>query len=340
MIKDQNQYKYNLQKEFIKNFMKNQKISWKQYKAMKNKDFKIDKIENIFWIDQEENILQIQALQVIKNILEEVNKKDKVELTRSDLVILKLFSLFNKSNTTKDISKEQASIILKYFEQYKKQGSMSYEKDYFSSMEVNPFSLEVEDTSGNDAQWDEWTKRNITIKSTTLMNIKEIMESRLLIFKFDDPKLMTSEIMKFQELNNSNILQYTFMPISANIGIMFYQDLSTSIKASTFFNNDIDAYKHEEILINANTIEMKRLAYINEHNPINEDDAKYRSEMFFLYEVDKYHDKKDRFIFDVLKEDSSIADKCNAKLLTKSKSKIIIFQDEQDIIDAEKQMKK
>ncbi|CAM9126961.1 hypothetical protein [Mycoplasma todarodis] len=323
-----------LQRGLIKNFASNGIVKWNKYQTEEFGTFDIKEIK------ESSNLLEREGLKAIEKIIQQVNSNKKIELTRKDLVTLKFFSCLNdvfKQTLDKENAEEVNSIILKYFDEFNKTGSTSnIQKDYYGSMEVNPFELEAEEPTGNEAEWDEWTKRNVTTKSTTLLNIWEKMESRLAIFKFDESKLMLQETMGFIKTNKNDNSKYLFMPITPNIGMMFYhepmssRDLVPSEKP-LFFNNDIRTYRHETVYKNIEIIKQEQLKYIEEQQTKSIEEIDYHNEMFFLHEVKKYYDLEDLFIYDALKESAEVADMCNATALKHNAEQIIIYQNEKDI---------
>ncbi|NQZ28768.1 MAG: hypothetical protein HRT98_00050 [Mycoplasmatales bacterium] len=331
-----------LQSAFVKNFATKEKIKWNKYQTEEYGELDIEKIIETV------NPLEARALQVIQKIIQQTNVNKEVQLTRKDLIALKFLSCFNdvkKQTLDKEVVNDANSIILEYFDKFEKTGSTSnIQKDYYGSMEVNPFELE-EEPSGNKKEWDEWTARNVTTKTTTLFNIWEKLQSRLVILKFDKPKLMLQETMGFIKTTNNDRNKYSFMPITPNIGIMFYhesietKELIPSEKV-LFFKNDISIQRHETVYKNNETIKQKQLEFIDKQKAKTIEEIDYHNEMFFLHEVEKYYDLEDLFIYKVLEENSEVADICNAMALMNNKEQIIIYQTKQYIIDAEKQINK
>ncbi|TCG12076.1 hypothetical protein [Mycoplasma todarodis] len=343
-----------LQNSFIKNFAINNTIKWERYQANEGGTFDINDINDESRLDaynQEVKkdiiTLEQQGLQVVNKIVQETNENEKIKLTRQEAVTLKFFSLLLgvESSDKKDSQEAQLTSILKYFKQFTKTGSISVQKDYYGSMEPNPFEMKVEDLSGNDAEWDEWTKRNVTDKTQALMKVWETIQTRMLIFKFDEPKLLLQESINFKEKNQNGSTKYTFMPIASNIGILFFVDATTSGEQnkeenSIFFENDITKIKNETIYKNAELIKQKQKEYIEEKEVPNKEEEEYQKGLFLLFEASNYYSKEDIFVFDVLKENSRIADVWNAKALIESNSKVLIYQDEKHIKEAEKQVSK
>ena len=336
-----NENNHFLKRGLAKNFASNGKIKWNKYQTEEYGMFDITET------NKEANSLERESLQVIERIIEQVNSNKRVTLNRKELVTLKFFSCFTdglRQTLDKEGIEEANSIILKYFNEFSNTGSTSnVQKDYYGSMEVNPFEMEVLELNGNEIEWNEWTKRNVTTKSTTLLNIWGKMESRLAIFKFDEPKLMLQETMGFIKTNENNNNKYSFMPIAPNIGIMFYhepmstKDLTPSEKP-LFFNNDISVHRHETVYKNQEIIKQKQLDYIEAQQTKTIEEIDYHNEMFFLHEVDKYYDLEDLFIYDALKENTEVANMCNVVALKQNKDQMIIYQNEKDIKEIESQI--
>ncbi len=378
-----NEYKYNhfLQKGFVKNFAVNGKVKWKKYQTEQAGVFDINKTENKDqpiakeWFHSKAtekgmNLLEDQGLQVVRKIAQQSNFQEKIELTRKELVTLKFFSSLSSVRTQKlrnnikdkngdsifnsmikkdgrnpqEIQEEQISIILEYFDNFIKTGSMiNIQKDFLDLMNVQKFSNESKKEVKKSVILDILMKEGMTVKSSMTLNIKEKMDSRLMIFKFDESKLMLQEAMNFNEFNSLGGNKYSFMPIAPNVGIMFYFDPlitrgSIPTENSSFFKNDIALYRHENTYKNIEIIKEKQLEYIKKQNPKSKVEADYHNKIFHLFEVGLYYDFNDLFIYDVLKETAEIADICNAMALVHSKNQIIVYQDEDNITDAEIQI--
>ena len=375
-----NGYKYNhfLQKGFVKNFAINGKIKWKEYLTPKGGEFHITETSNAnqpiveeyfhaLEIEKGMNLLEDKGLVVARKIAQQANFQGKIKLSREELVTLKLFSslsgvrtrklrnnirdingdsLFNEmikkdGRTPKEIQEEQISIVLKYFEEFNATGTMKkIQLDYFKNVELNN-QENLKNLSRHE--YEEYIKQNITFKSSMEMNVWEKMKSRLIIFKFDEPKLMLQESMNFNEFNTNGGNKYSFMPIAPNVGLMFYFDPIITrgvipVEKSLFFKNDISKYRHETIYKNIEIIKQKQMEYVSQQKPKTFEEAQQHNQIFFSMEAGYYYDKKDAFIYDVLKESSKIADICNAMALVHNKDQILIYQKEQDIHDAEEQV--
>lgn len=319
-------------------------------------------------IERGMDLLEKQGLEIIIRIIDKLNDKGGVKLTREELVTLKFFTIligvqtetvrndfksqngdaqFNeevnqKTKSPQEIKEEKISIILKYFREFIKTNSMAdIQRDYYNSMEVKSTARRDSD---NEFGWGGWAKRNVSVESTISMNIMENLNSRLMIFKFDEPKLFLREVLNYIETNKNGELKYTFMPITPNVAIMFYVDSpltkgSDNSKKITIFENDIAAYKHETIYKNIKIIKKKSKEYIKNKKPKTKEETNYHKKFFFLYETEKYHDPQDVFVFDVLRESAKTADLCNALALSRSKNQLIVYQNNTDLWEAESQMK-
>ncbi len=334
-----------LRREFIKNFAIDGQVKWKKYQTNESGVFDINEMiknEDFERLEKDEKNLIKQGSLVMKKIIDEANNAGEVSLTREELVSFKfLIALSNvKAQELKAADKEeQNELVIKYFNQYKETGSLDLERDLYGSMEVNPFQEEVNDLSGNEKEWNEWTKRNINVHTNTITNLIEMMQSKLIIFKFDEPKLILQEGLKFIEKNEANGMKQTFIPISPSVGIMLCVDpMTPQEQKSKFFESDITKSKIKNIYKNSELIKQKEEEYIKGKEVTTKEEEEYQRRLFLLFEVSNYYDREDVFIFKTLKEKSKIANIWNAKALSQCNSKIVIYQNNEDIEEAEKQI--
>ena len=135
-----------------------------------------------------------------------------------------------------------------------------------------------------------------------------------------------------------------FMPISPNVGIAFYFNISSNEillkkeenyqQKSRIFKNDVSILEDKVIYKNKKTKQKEKDKNIKKikKNNINL--------VFLNPKTKKYLHKNDKFIYKVLEEKNEIVDICNARLILHNEKHILIYQKNSNINDAEYQIKK
>jgi hypothetical protein len=141
------------------------------------------------------------------------------------------------------------------------------------------------------------------------------------------------------------------MPISPNVGLMFYYKCE-GIESIGFEQEDSKIFKNKISCI-TNEINFKNISKINEHYSkyalkmgklLSENDigiSKLEFKKIYTSKLNEiYSDDGDQYIIKVLEENEETQDICNAMELIHSKNRLIIYQNINDIKDAEFQIKK
>lgn len=348
-----------LQKAFVKNFAKNGKVNFTVYGSQEYKSFDIEKTSNkdqpvseqYFYSDEIENKmmnLESQGISILRYISQTSQYADDVTLSRKELITLKFYlmlssvrtkklrdnienltgdSLFNISMSSDDRTSQQKqeAMINKLLDLWK--DGIRKEKCSILKEVLNSFSEEQGDP----------------ILRNVIINVSNSLNSRLLLFKFNSMNLMLSESLNFTEQNSvtGGILMH-FSPIFPNIGLGFYFDpmvmrIANFPKAkSTIFQNDVSMLQHTCKYKNHKLIQFEMQKFMKKHNLHSIEGIN----KFHLEEINKYYTMRDKFIYKVLNEEKEVADICNGMALVHNKNHIVIFQNKNDIHDAEVMIKK
>ena len=339
-----------IQKALAKNFAINGKLTWKIYRTNKKGKFSIKSknqpiAKDYFYseeIEKSMNILENKGILIIQKIALEGNQINKeVILSKKELRTLKYYCLLSslRTNKIRNNIKELTGDSL-FNEIMKKDGRNAKE------IQEEQISLLVDSFENKEQEVIEHKEEN-SLKNYFIQQIKYTLNSRLLIFKFDKPKLFLLESLLYIEVNPSNNkIMYEFMPISSNIGIAFYYDpiMTRGVEKrhkSIIFKNDISYARHKVEYKNFDLMKKESLNFIEKNTKtkdLKEEEAWNR--IFWSLEARKYDDKSDKYIYEVLEEQEAIADACNAMALIHNDNSILIYQKEKDIEDAEKEIKK
>ena len=258
-----------IQKAFAKNFSNNGLLKYTYYKPNSKvedeKTFNVNEIDTSkhpivkkkFYsreIEDEMNEIENDGIKVIKKIAYYSNNNidNKISLNGKELYHLKFYFLLSNIRTNKirefisnlngdhifidavkkdkrsvkDIQESQIKTIIDEYKRYKKKElllSTKFFDRYWESENHSSYAL-----------------KDCTPEKIVLFTAYNIMKSRLHIFKFNKNKLFLHDGIAFS-YNHSCGGIITFMPISPNIGIMFYLDPPITIKSSKwdFFKIDI-----------------------------------------------------------------------------------------------------
>lgn len=342
-----------IQKALVKNFANNGIVNYIKYPNEEASFFDIRDwnsrqpiAEKGFYsmeIETGMNNLEREGITVIRKIAKNSQFQEEVSLNRRELITLKCYSLLSGVRTQKlrdNISNQTGdSLFNMIMEQENAEPKEIQEKmiecvlEYWNSnkngMEVNIYEEMAKDITDR-------------IKWSCLMRLDNTMKSRLLIFKFESKNLLLTEALNFTEQNRvSGGILLSFMPIFANIGIAFYFDpilmrgSKITTQKSEIFQNDISIIRHKNEYVNEDLMKEKQTEYLRNSRSIESDNILYWST-----EAKKYHDKDDKYIYEVLMEPESTAILCNAMALVHCRDNYVIFQKEEDIREAEKMVVK
>ncbi len=358
-----------IQKAFAKNFSNFGILKYTYYepnsKEVNEKTFKVSEketdehpiVKKYFYSQEIEdgmNEIENEGIKVIKKISYDANNNidDKIVLKRNELYSLKFYFLLspirtngyrnNISNLSGDylfneavkkdkrsekvIQENQIQIIIDEYKKYKKKEPLLSEQSFNDHLKSNDLFF-----------------KDLTFKEITLIRIKNIINSRLLIFKFKKNKLFLQETIEFNEWTSCDRIMYEFMAISPNIGIMFYFDpLITrgllKLEKSVFFKNDISEKRNNVIYVNEYKMKQEFIELI-----------KFDNSQSQIYElnillgpiiISKFSHDDDQYIYDILEESEEVQDICNAMSLIHNKDRFLSYQNKDDIKDAEIQIKK
>lgn len=273
---------------------------------------------------------------VINKIIKQTENRSKISLNRKDLIILKFYLILLHSRTDKirnNIKNKDGDFVFKKIvessqkdEKEIQEQIMNQIMDEFEKCKNNNFVLKLNEFNN--------LLTNFTIDGAVNMNVVQIMQSRVNIIKFNRNKLLLNEVGMFIEYNrktSGNLL--FFYPLSPNIGLCLYYNpvemrnhLNFLQEKSIIFNNDVSKYNHE-------------IKYINKTKIIQEQLKNSDNYIFEKFIKPKFYDKEDKFIYDVLMENEEVLDTCNGMMLVHNQDQIIIYQNEEDIKDAEEMIK-
>ncbi|MBD5422982.1 MAG: hypothetical protein HDR43_00615 [Mycoplasma sp.] len=316
-----------IQKAFVKNFSNNEIVKWQKYKTNEHGEFNIDDfaknqpiaIKNYYSVDLEIKIgdLENDGINIIKKIIKLIYQhRNKINLTRKELITLKYYFLLSIIRSTKirnDIkNRNNSSSFNKIIDNEGKNEIEIQEKimnlimDSYIKCKKNDYKIEFENYSLEEI---------INIDNLNdFYNIKmfNIMQSRLNIIKFNSKKLLLTEICNFTEFNKTHpqSVKLYFFPIAPDIGLCFY-----------FFPH---IYKMNP--------ELAEKSFIFQNNV-----HKYNNEQRYMNNINELH-KNNLFIYDVLMENDDVQNFCNAMLLVHNENQILIYQNEEDILEAEKEI--
>lgn len=364
-----------IQKAFARNFSNKGLLKYTYYKpnseVVSENTFNVNEIDTSnhpivkkYFHSQEiedgMNEIENEGIKVIKKIAYEANNNTdiKIILNRNEIYSLKFYFLLssirtngyrnNISNLSGDylfneavkkdkrgekvIQENQIQIIIDEYKKYKK-------KEPLLSAQLFNDPLKIKDDLS-------LFFKDLTFEQITLIYIQNIINSRLLIFKFKKNKLFLQETIGFNERTSYDGIMYYFMAISPNIGIMFYLDpLITrgllKLEKSVFFKNDISEKRNNVIYVNEYEMKQEHLKLIKENIYDNSQSQIDELNRFFLSTIlsNFFHDD-DKYTYDVLEESEEVQDICNAMSLIHNEDRFLSYQNKDDIKDAEIQIKK
>lgn len=347
-----------LQEALVKNFANNGFVQWTKYPSDQFGTFHIEKtskkeqpiVKQLFYSDEIENKmnnLESDGIQVVNKIAKNAQYYNEVSLSRREIIALRFYSLLSGARTNKlrnniknrdgdsqfnlmvqkaqidakSIQEEMITTILKYWETNKRRL-------------IGDVDIDIDRMKNRSA------KNHVIL--TKLIGISNILNSRLLLFKFNSANLLLTEALNFTEQNKTNQgILLSFMPICRNIGIAFYLDplpiRNTGLytQKSEIFQNDVSTRRHKTKYVNWDTMKKKHIEFLKSGKGREKD-----SIIFWSSKVAKYHDKKDQFIYEVLQENEETAIVCNAMALIHCENSYVIFQNKSDIKKAEEMIKK
>ena len=335
MNKKENIYSHFLQKAFVKNFASNGKLKYIKYPNGKLDSFNINDsnskqpiVKKNFYsmhIEKEMNNLESKGIAIIRKIAYKAQYDYEISLNRRELITLKFYVLlsgvrtqkirnnilnkdgdsqFNKimreaKDTPRNIQEKMISCILTYWKS---------NKNYL-----------IDNILANILRY---KNDNDKIMELSLNKIFNIIQSRLIIFKFETNNLLLTEALSITEQNSAAMsgILLQFMPIYINVGIAFYFDcpikrnLSVPQEKSKIFKNDISIIRNKNEYIKVESIKITQ-------------------------KIQKQLHKNDRYIYKVLNEPKETAIFCNAMALVHCEDSYVIFQNKKDIEDAKKCIK-
>ncbi len=381
----ENQHKNNhfIQKALAKNFSINGNIKWARYKTNEKGEFHILNTPNEkqpisirefyeYEIEVGMNNLEADGMRVVNKVVFGANSSDDIVLSRKELITLKFHSLltsvrtkkfrndienlngdslFNEvikksGGTAKEIQEREISLILKYYKTNKNGLCGDINEDLAKILNPEKLNLNGKGEEQVKKLLLENIEKNMNIDSSVLMNILNTINSRLVVFKFLQSKLMLAESTSFTEQNRiRGGIMHSFTPIAPNVGISLYFSpiIARGImnnEKSNIFKNDISKQCHKVVYKNIDIMKKERIKFITKMTPKNIEETDKYNRLFWAREARKYQTKDDRYIYDVMVEDGTVADTCNAMALVHNHGQIIIYQKDNDIKDAEQEVVK
>ena len=343
-----------IQKAFAFNFSNNNEIKCLRYKTDKKWNFTKKSTNQpisikYFYsqeIEDSMNNIEAKGIRIIRKITSDANELEEVKITRKEIYDLKFYFLlgaFRSNGSRNSIANRSGDSVFNYL----------VEKDGRDAKSIQEESLKIIiDFHKNNKGIDNLNINSETnIKEQIRIKIYNILSSEIFIFKFKKNKLFLSESHAFNENTSYQATKYDFMPISPNVGLMFYYKCE-GIELLGFEQEDSKIFKNKISQI-TNEINFKNISKINEHYSkyalkmeklLSKNDigiSKLEFKKIFSSKLNEiYSNDYDQYIIKVLEENEETQDICNAMELIHSKNRLIIYQNTDDIKDAEFQIEK
>ncbi len=346
-------YSHILQKAFVKNFAKSGIVSYVVHGTNEKGSFNINDwakdqpiAEKGFYpyeIEKGINRLENDGINVIRKIL--LNSQtpcNSIELTRKETIILKFYYCLSQTRTKlnrENMRLYRGDLLFNHLHREDKRDAK--EKQCADMKEL----IEMYDDFLND-DYSKFSSRiseiipirnNDPLGTLKQMNINRVLNSDLKIIRFDTLNLLLHENANFHE--GSGFIAYEFWVIAPNLAIIF-RDNSISFKVlkkmyeSKIFENEILHNETKIMYRKSKEILSARNKFFN-----GKDNTVKVQYEFDTKEAPKYFCNDDIFDIQIFEKDRGTLTLCNAMMLIHSNKSFVIYQNEDDIKNAEKIIK-